>query len=218
MILHGHQYARPFVPTSMPYTTLCGSYVCKILQIMVGAMCTLLIFACLPTMSISVPLVDLAEAPTTNKERQALETLQCQYGGVIGELMWDRSTCHPHMITCSPARPSLSPPLSVMALYLRSPGCAAKSMIFLLPSVCTRIYADHRCRTPLTWSFLPDFGIAALGERNSTTIREMLLVYYSNDYKIHKRNGSSSFSPHDIESTETTDTPQVVERLAPLVA
>ena len=70
--------------------------------------------------------------------------------GVSGELMWDRSTCHPHMITCSPARPSLSPTLSFMALYLRSPGCAAKSMIVLLPSVCTRIYADYRCRTPLS--------------------------------------------------------------------
>jgi hypothetical protein len=49
--------------------------------------------------------------------------------------------------------PSLSPTLSFMALYLRSPGlvswhstCAlplsAKSMIWLWPSVCTRICAD----------------------------------------------------------------------------
>ena len=135
----------------MPCTALhSGSYVRKILANHGGAMCTLLIFACLPVMSIPVPLADLAESPTTDKERQALETLQCQYRGVSGELMWDRSTCHPHMITCSPARPSLSPTLSFMALYLRSPGCAAKSMIVLLPSVCTRIYADYRCRTPLS--------------------------------------------------------------------
>jgi hypothetical protein len=140
MILHGHQYARPFVPTSMPYTTLCGSYVCKILQIMVGAMCTLLIFACLPTMSISVPLVDLAEAPTTNKERQALETLQCQYRGAIGKLIWDRSTNSTHDYMPSSTVPSLSSTLSSMALYLGSPGCSAKSMILLLPSVCMRIY------------------------------------------------------------------------------
>ena len=142
MILHGHQYARPFVPTSMPYTTLCGSYVCKILQIMVGAMCTLLIFACLPTMSISVPLVDLAEAPTTNKERQALETLQCQYRGAIGKLIWDRSTNSTHDYMPSSTVPSLSSTLSSMALYLGSPGCSAKSMILLLLYLCMHICAD----------------------------------------------------------------------------
>ena len=38
-------------------------------------------------MSIFVPLADLAEPPTTDKECQALETLQCRYRGVIGELM-----------------------------------------------------------------------------------------------------------------------------------
>ena len=144
--MHAH-LCRPRCRTPL---SIVAPMFAKFLQIMVGTMSTLSIFACLSTMSIFVPLADLAEPPPTDKERQALETLQCQYGGVIGELMWDRSTCHPHMITCSPARPSLSPTLSVMALYVRSPGCAAKSMIFLLPSVCTRIYADYRCRTPLS--------------------------------------------------------------------
>jgi hypothetical protein len=87
----------------MPYTALpVGSDVHK-MQIMVGTMCTLSIFACLLTMSIFVPLADLAEPPTTDKERQALETLQCRYRGVIGELMQDRITRHPHMLTCHPA-------------------------------------------------------------------------------------------------------------------
>jgi hypothetical protein len=132
--MHAH-LCRPRCRT--PLSILAPMFA-KFLQIMVGTMCTLLIFACLSAMSISVPLADLAESPTTDKERQALETLQCRYRGVIGELMWDRSTCHPHMITCSPARPSLSPTLSFMALSLRSPGCFAKSMIFLLPSVKSR--------------------------------------------------------------------------------
>ena len=88
----------------MTYTALhSGSYVRKILANHGGAMCTLLIFACLPVMSIPVPLADLAESPTTDKERQALETLQCQYRGVSGELMRDRITRHPHMLTCHPA-------------------------------------------------------------------------------------------------------------------
>jgi hypothetical protein len=60
-------------------------------------------------MSIFVPLADLAEPPTTDKECQALETLQCRYRGVIGELMRDRITRHPHLLTC---RPALSFPLT----------------------------------------------------------------------------------------------------------
>jgi hypothetical protein len=71
-------------------------------------MCTLLIFPCLPKMSIPVPLAELAEPPTTDKERQALETLQCQYAvGNIGKLVWDRITRHPHMLPCLPCRPAL---------------------------------------------------------------------------------------------------------------
>ena len=130
-----------------PYWLLCSQ---NFLQIMVGTMCTLLIFACLPVMSISVPLADLTESPTTNKERQALETLHCQYCGVIGKLMWDRSTCHPHMITCSPARPSLSPTLSFMALYLRSPSYSAKLMILAIAIGMHAHLCRPRYRTPLS--------------------------------------------------------------------
>ena len=128
-------------------------------------MCTLLIFPCLPKMSMPAPLADLAEPPTTDKERQALETLQCQYLGNIGKLVCDRIPRHPHMLPCLPCRPalgnsfatgfhaihtcfhafhavqhyhSLSPPLRVMALYLRSPGFSAKSMMLLLRYFCTR--------------------------------------------------------------------------------
>ena len=116
-------------------------------------MCTLLIFPCLPKMSIPVPLADLAEPPTTNKERQALETLQCQYCGVIGKLVWDRSKRYPHMLPCRICRPALPFPvttsqchgtLPALAQFLRQVDDIAIA-IFMYAHMC-----QPRCHTPLS--------------------------------------------------------------------
>ena len=87
-------------------------------------MCTLLIFPCLPKMSIPVPLADLAEPPTTDKERQALETLQCQYLGNIGKLVWDRIPRHPPMLPCLPCRPALPFPVTTSQCHGTLPALA----------------------------------------------------------------------------------------------
>jgi hypothetical protein len=114
-------------------------------------MCTLLIFPCLPKVSTPVLLAGLAEPPTTDKECQALETLQCQYRGVIGNSFGTGlhaiHTCF-HAVHAIQHCHSLSPPLSVMALYLRSPGFSAKSMMLLSPylyiRICANLDAIHR--------------------------------------------------------------------------
>ena len=116
-------------------------------------MCTLLIFPCLPKMSIHVPLADLAEPPTTDKERQALETLQCQYRGVIRKLIWDRITRHPHMITGSPCRPALPFPVTNSQFHGTLPALAQFLRQVDDFAIAISMHAHlcrPRCRTPLS--------------------------------------------------------------------